>query len=106
MKTYIHQVQARPSSPSRLPLPSHASSDRRSARSSEVIQAKLTVGRPGDVYEQEADRVADEVMRSDLPEFSAGSHPTSSVQRQCAESGAELRLFPLHHCCRPNDTML
>lgn len=94
MKTYIHQVQARPSSPSRLPLPSHASSDRRSARSSEVIQAKLTVGRPGDVYEQEADRVADEVMRSDLPEFSAGSHPTSSVQRQCAESGAELRLFP------------
>jgi hypothetical protein len=28
-----------------------------------VIQAKLTVGPPNDIYEQEADRVADQVMR-------------------------------------------
>jgi hypothetical protein len=27
------------------------------------LQAKLTVSQPGDVYEQEADRVADQVMR-------------------------------------------
>jgi hypothetical protein len=32
-----------------------------------VVQAKLTVGRPGDVYEQEADKVADAVMR--MPEL-------------------------------------
>jgi len=28
-----------------------------------VIQAKLKIGQPNDVYEQEADRVADQVMR-------------------------------------------
>ena len=28
-----------------------------------VLQAKLTVNQPGDVYEREADRVADAVMR-------------------------------------------
>jgi len=32
------------------------------------IQAKLVVGQPGDVYEQEADRVADAVMRMPEPE--------------------------------------
>ena len=32
------------------------------------IQAKLKVGQPGDVYEQEADRVADEVMRMPEPQ--------------------------------------
>jgi len=36
------------------------------------IQAKLRIGQPGDVYEQEADRVADEVMRM----------PEPGVQRQ------------------------
>jgi hypothetical protein len=36
------------------------------------IQAKLAVGQPGDVYEQEAERVADAVMRM----------PESEVQRQ------------------------
>lgn len=28
-----------------------------------VIQAKLGIGRPNDIYEREADRVADQVMR-------------------------------------------
>jgi hypothetical protein len=32
------------------------------------IQAKLKVGQPGDIYEQEADRVADAVMRMPEPE--------------------------------------
>ena len=31
---------------------------------SKALQAKLKIGQPGDVYEQEADRVADEVMRN------------------------------------------
>ena len=32
-----------------------------------VIQAKLKIGQPGDIYEQEADRVADAVMRMPEP---------------------------------------
>ncbi len=35
----------------------------RSAQQQSVIQAKLTVNAPGDPYEQEADRVAEQVMR-------------------------------------------
>jgi len=35
------------------------------------LQAKLTVGAPDDVYEQEADRVADEVMRMSEPHLQA-----------------------------------
>ena len=38
------------------------------------LQAKLPVSQPGDPYEQEADRVADQVMRL----------PTPAVQRPCA----------------------
>ncbi len=33
------------------------------------LQAKLRIGQPGDVYEQEADRVADAVMRMPEPEM-------------------------------------
>ena len=36
---------------------------------SKAVQAKLRIGQPGDVYEQEADRVADEVMRMPEPEM-------------------------------------
>ena len=43
------------------------------------IQAKLVVGQPGDIYEQEADRVADEVMRM----------PEPHVQRQAEEEEEE-----------------
>lgn len=32
-----------------------------------TIQTKLTIGQPGDQYEQEADRIADEVMRMPDP---------------------------------------
>lgn len=40
----------------------------------QYLQAKLAVGAPGDRYEQEADRVADQVMRV----------PTATVQRTCS----------------------
>jgi hypothetical protein len=42
---------------------------------SKVLQAKLKIGQPGDIYEQEADRVAKQVM----------SIPKPSLQRKCAE---------------------
>lgn len=39
-----------------------------------VIQARLKIGQPGDIYEQEADRVADMVMR--MPEPGIQMKPT------------------------------
>jgi hypothetical protein len=46
-------------------------------RESSGVQAKLTVNAPGDVYEQEADRVSEQVMSS----------PEPQVQRACACGG-------------------
>ncbi|MCH8304289.1 MAG: hypothetical protein IIB94_04075, partial [Candidatus Marinimicrobia bacterium] len=39
------------------------------------VQTKLTIGKPGDRYEQEADKMADTVM----------SMPEPNVQRDCAD---------------------
>jgi hypothetical protein len=44
-------------------------------------QAKLEVGAPGDSYEREADRVADQVMRMPMPGASQANLP---IQRKCA----------------------
>ncbi|MGH7807392.1 MAG: hypothetical protein ACRENT_04800, partial [Thermodesulfobacteriota bacterium] len=53
-----------------------------------VIQAKLAIGQPGDIYEQEADRVADQVMR--MPALSKAQSKRvaeydkfPSIQRTC-----------------------
>jgi hypothetical protein len=46
------------------------------------VQAKLSVSDPGDLYEQEADRVADQVMR--MP-------ATPPVQRKCAKCEDEVQ---------------
>lgn len=65
---------------------------------SHPIQPKLTLNQPGDAYEQEADRVADGVMRMPPPVpdmhgtsavSKAGSAP--KVQRRCAECDYELK---------------
>jgi len=60
----------------------------------QAIQAKLTINRPGDEYEQEADRVADQVMR--MPDDSApaavrsdGPPHISGLQRKCAQCEEE-----------------
>ncbi|MCL7412006.1 MAG: DUF4157 domain-containing protein [ANME-2 cluster archaeon] len=45
------------------------------------LQAKLRIGRPDDAYEQEADRVADTVMRMKVP--TPVSHNTLPIQRAC-----------------------
>jgi hypothetical protein len=52
----------------------------KSAKLPAFIQAKLTVSQPGDPYEQEADRVAEEVMR--MPEPGAAESERASVQTQ------------------------
>ena len=51
--------------------------------STPAIQTKLTVNQPGDVYEQEADRVADQVMR--MP-------ANAAVQRRCSACAQEERV--------------
>lgn len=62
---------------------------------SHVIQAKLTIGQPGDFYEQEADRVAEEVMcRPDPSNADKNGLSDCSkfprIQRLCAECEADL----------------
>ncbi len=49
------------------------------------IQTKLTISQPGDKYEQEADRIADQVMRM----------PEPKVQRVCAECEEKLQRQPM-----------
>ena len=45
-----------------------------------VLQTKLAVNKPGDEFEQEADRVADQVMRMT---------PAPAIQRKCSSCAAE-----------------
>lgn len=62
------------------------------------LQAKLTIGQPNDPYEQEADRVAEQVMRMPVgsEQLTVGSGQVSgvgredvSIQRMCAECEEE-----------------
>src|SRR5215510_3698800 len=61
---------------------------------SRLLQAKLTVSKPDDAYEREADRVADEVMRMPEPAGhqaalgASGAPPR--IQRLCAECEEEM----------------
>lgn len=53
-----------------------------------ALQAKLKIGQPGDIYEQEADRMAERVMRMPEPQVSKKtdiSNPArnNSIQRKC-----------------------
>ncbi|HEX5838897.1 MAG TPA: hypothetical protein VFY26_13770, partial [Anaerolineales bacterium] len=65
-----------------------------------LVQAKLTVGAPNDVYEQEADRMADHVMRmtadavnavSRTPAPAARSSPQNIRRQVCPACQKELR---------------
>lgn len=53
------------------------------SRAPASLQTKLTVNQPGDQYEQEADRVADQVMRMTAP---------PAIQRQCASCEEQEKL--------------
>lgn len=50
---------------------------------SSVLQAKLRISQPHDIYEQEADRVAEQVMRM----------PEPKIQRKCSKCKKELELL-------------
>ncbi|MGN6533176.1 MAG: hypothetical protein ACTHK0_15645, partial [Ginsengibacter sp.] len=55
------------------------------------VQPKLQINQPGDQYEQEADAMADKVMRMSDKDVSQRSFKTSNttVQRKCAECEKE-----------------
>ena len=55
-----------------------------------ALQAKLRIGAPGDRYEQEADRVAGEVMRMPQSRTATLSGPPS-IQRLCSRCEEELQ---------------
>jgi hypothetical protein len=58
------------------------------------LQAKFKIGQPGDIYEQEADRVADAVMRMPEPQAVSGGAP--HIQRACPTcEEKELRQQPI-----------
>lgn len=78
------QIQRKPSCPCDGGCPR--------CRDSLFIQAKLKINEPGDKYEQEADRVASEVMRMPDSEIPGISQDHTRIQRKCTPcaSGGEL----------------
>ncbi len=59
-----------------------------------VLQAKLRIGQPGDIYEQEADRVAEQVMRMPEPAAGLARATAPQVQGQCPKYQDELKRQP------------
>jgi len=54
------------------------------ASDSFFIQPKLTIGSPDDIYEQEADAMADKVMRMPMPGHGDFFTANNNIQRKCA----------------------
>lgn len=54
-----------------------------------VLQPKLSIGQPNNQYEQEADRVADQVMRMPDSVASVTGRPQGMLQRTCASCANE-----------------
>jgi len=74
-----------------------------------AIQTKLAVGQPGDPYEQEADRVADQVLRMPEPAAPEGvTAPASGeeplIQRMCTECEVEEEATTLQAKAAPGRT--
>lgn len=62
-----------------------------------LIQTKLTVGSANDPYEQEANRVADQVVRMSDPgqgQHVKRDHTSPTIQRMCAKCEEELQRQP------------
>lgn len=56
------------------------------------FQPKLTINNPDDKYEQEADAMADKVMRMQQPGIQLQSLPVTGVQRKCAHCEEDKKL--------------
>lgn len=59
------------------------------------LQAKLTVDQPGDVYEQEADQVADRVMRMPTSETAATQEDVSLMRKESGSTGTAQAAPPI-----------
>ncbi|HIH44490.1 MAG TPA: DUF4157 domain-containing protein [Candidatus Methanoperedenaceae archaeon] len=60
------------------------------------LQAKFRIGQPGDIYEQEADRVAEQVIRMPLPPAAPTSYSkgdTVDVRRKCLKCDDEEKVW-------------
>jgi hypothetical protein len=57
-----------------------------------AIQAKLTINQPGDPYEQEADRIANQVLAVPAPPAVSGAPP--SIQRLSGQSNGQMHAAP------------
>ena len=64
------------------------------APAASVVQPKLTIGEPGDKYEQEADNVAAQVVQQ-INSPAVSSKNEKSVQRQQASEEEELQMKPV-----------
>lgn len=61
------------------------------------FQAKLSINQPGDMYEQEADAVAEKIMRMPCPSINNNSFfkpGITSIQRKCAGCEEENKIQP------------
>ncbi|GAB2835103.1 eCIS core domain-containing protein [Ferruginibacter profundus] len=54
-----------------------------------TVQPKLTINQPNDSYEQEADAMADKVMRMEQPGVQLQPLPIAALQRKCAHCEEE-----------------
>ncbi len=72
-----------------------------SCQSKLPIQAKLSVSQPGDIYEQEADRVADQVMRVEAPDIAHNAPP--AIRRVGSGTHEEFMAKPLQRLCTECD---
>lgn len=69
------------------------------------LQPKLTVNQPGDIYEQQADRVADQIMRMPDPAQTnrrslSGISSGLSVQKKCPCGGSAGPTGECDECCK------
>ena len=63
-------------------------------KQSASIQAKMTVSEPGDAFEREADRVADQVIGGRSTGVNRPEKPVSTIQRHGAANGTAVRDTP------------
>jgi hypothetical protein len=75
---------------------------------SPVIQPKLSINQPNDIYEQEADAVADKVIR--IPDTSINDSlffkpSVSAIQRKCAHCEEEKKIHRKENNCETADSL-
>lgn len=95
LETQPTQVQAKQATPSPIPPGDWFSHAPQRRPVTNLFQAKLTIGQPNDVYEQEADQVAERVMGMAPP-------TTPNIQRQTEPEESEaLQAKPLVETITP-----